>query len=462
MDSAPNAADVAWVVTTQAVSWRVRKGLMAEAGEGLPDVFVQTDRPRQTVEGFGACFNELGWTALLALDLEVRNAIVRELFAPGVGTNFTLCRMPLGANDFSRDWYSYDETPGDFALEHFSISNDHETLVPFIKSALEHQPELRLWASPWSSPTWMKTNEHYAAAMPLPWQQGVSNGLLPEQIGKEGTDMFVQEEHYLRAYASYFGRFVDAYRELGIDIEMVMPQNEFNSPQVFPSCTWTPESLARFIRYLGPEMAERGVDVFVGTLERADERLVGASLNDAEVSKYIKGAGLQWAGKGAIASIHRHYRDLKLYQTEQECGDGRNDWRYCRYAWSLMKHYFANGANAYMYWNIALQKGGISRWGWAQNSLMTVDAVAKTFIYNHEYYLMKHVSHFVAPGARVLETASWTGYENQLAFANPDGSIVVVMQNDTVEDMPIRVSIGDTMIAPILPADSFNTFVVRP
>ena len=66
--------------------------------------------------------------------------------------------MPMGANDFARDWYSYDEVPGDFDLEHFSIANDLETLVPFIQSALAHQPALRLWASPWSPPTWMKVN----------------------------------------------------------------------------------------------------------------------------------------------------------------------------------------------------------------------------------------------------------------------------------------------------------------
>jgi glucosylceramidase len=308
----------------------------------------------------------------------------------------------------------------------------------------------------------MKTNMHYAAAMPMPWQPSVSNGLRPDQVGKEGTDMFVQEQRYFCAYASYIGRFVDEYRKLGINIGMVMPQNEFNSPQVFPSCTWTPEGLTRFIGHLGPEMTERGVEVFFGTMERPDERLVEVSLRDPQAGKYIKGAGFQWAGKRAIADTHRRHPRLRLYQTEQECGDGRNDWRYCRYAWSLIKHYLGNGAGAYMYWNVSLLKGGISRWGWAQNSLVTVDAAAKTFVYNYEYYLMKHLSHFVMPGARLLETASYNGYENQLAFVNPDGGIVVIMQNDLSEEMPVRLKIGDTLIAPILPADSFNTFCVPP
>src|SRR5690348_1613656 len=138
------ARDVTWVVTSQTAPWVVRRGLTVETIAAIPDVIVRTDIPRQVIEGFGATFSELGWTSLAALDAQERDGILRELFAPGVGANFTLCRMPVGANDVSRGWYSYDEVPGDFALEHFSIANDLQTLVPFIRSALAHQPDLRL------------------------------------------------------------------------------------------------------------------------------------------------------------------------------------------------------------------------------------------------------------------------------------------------------------------------------
>src|SRR5208283_4656007 len=163
---------------------------------------------------------------------------------------------------------------------------------------------------------------------------------------------------------------------------------------------------------------------------------------------------------GSHLCAHRRYSDLKLYQTEQECGDGSNDWRYCRYAWTLMKHYLENGASAYYYWNISLQQGGVSRWGWAQNSLVSVDTAAKTFKYNYEYYLMKHLSRFVKPGAKRLDIFSLTGYENLLVFANPDESVVIMMQNDLCQEMPVRVKVGDKVIASTLEADSFNTFVV--
>ena len=451
---------IQWVVTTQTAPWQAQPDLTMQPLTSMPGVFVRLDMPQQTIQGFGACFNELGWDALNDLSAADRASIMHELFAPGVGANFTICRMPIGANDFSRDWYSYTETPGDFDLADFTIAHDHDTLIPFIKTALQYQPGLQLWASPWSPPTWMKHNQHYAAALPSPLQVGIDNGLRADQVGAEGSDMFIQDARYYAAYARYFGRFIDAYREQGIDIGMVMPQNEFNSPQVFPSCTWTPTGLSRFLAYLGPEMAARAVDGFIGTLERGNDALIDVSLRDPSVRRYIKGAGFQWAGKGAIAAIQRSHPQLVLYQTEQECGDGRNDWRYCRYAWSLLKHFLSHGTHAYQYWNIALRHGGISRWGWAQNSLVTVDQATRTFSYNHEYYLIKHVSHFVQPGAHRVTTMSYTGYENQLAFVNPDGSIVIVIHNDMHEPMPVGIMIGAQVINVTLPADSFSTIVV--
>lgn len=365
---------VSWVSTSPTRQWSVQKGLTAMAAGGKADAEVLLSKPLQTIEGFGTCFNELGWTSLSLLSAKDRESILRELFAPGVGASFTVCRMPVGANDFSRRWYSYDETDGDFGMEHFSIANDLGTLVPFIKNAQKYNPSLRLWASPWSPPAWMKYNHHYAARSVLgnsdfqseQWgmdMRGINNGLPPEKEGKEGTDMFIQEDKYFKAYALYFARFIQAYRQQKINISMVMPQNEFNSAQVFPSCTWTAAGLSRFVSYLGPQMKALGVKVFFGTMERPNEKLVDTVLTNPQSGKYISGVGFQWAGKDAIPGIHKRYPGLTLYQSEQECGNGKNDWKYAVYAWGLMKHYLSNGANAYMYWNTSLKQGGISTWG---------------------------------------------------------------------------------------------------
>jgi glucosylceramidase len=453
-------APITWIVTTQHEPWRAASAPVFGDVTKMPSVFVELDRPQQEIEGFGASFNELGWTSLAHLSETDRDTVLRALFEPGVGTNFTRCRMPLGANDFSTDWYSYDETPGDLALDDFSIAHDQATLVPFIRAAQALQPGLTLWASPWSPPTWMKANGHYAGAKANPLVSDVENGIRDDQLGAEGTDMMRLDDETLAAYARYFGKFVDAYAGEGVPVTMVMPQNEFNSAQIFPSCTWTPEGLAAFVRHLGPEMAARDVEVYLGTLERADDSLVERVLADPDAARHITGIGAQWAGKGAVPYLHRHHPELTIYQTEQECGDGENDWRLARYAWNLMRHFFSHGATAYMYWNMSLLRGGISRWGWAQNSLVTVDAETGTYEFTHEFFMLQHVSHFVQSGARRIPTLSYTGHDNQLVFRNPDGSLVVVVQNDLAEDTEVSFFIEGRALAVTLPADSLSTLVV--
>ncbi len=452
---------IEWVTTTEKQPWFPQQRLSSATPQTNADVVVMTDTNLQVIEGFGGCFNELGWTSLGALKQTDKYNILKELFAPNVGANFTICRMPVGANDFSLDWYSYNETAGDFKMKNFSISNDMKTLVPFVKAALEQNPSLRLWASPWSPPAWMKWNKHYAcAATSAKMDKKFQNGLGIDRQGKEGTNMFIQEKAYFKAYALYFSKFIKAYREQGINISTIMPQNEFNSCQIFPSCTWTASGLATFIgSYLGPAMDKLKVEMMFGTMERPNEALVDTILQDPLAAPFIKGVGFQWAGKGAIAGIHQRYPNLRLYQSEQECGDGKNDWKYCCYTWELMKHYISNGANSYLYWNISLPEGGFSRWGWQQNSLVTVDPLTKTYKYNHEYYLLKHLSHYVKPGARVLKTEGT--FNNLLAFKNSDSTIVLVAQNETALEKSVVFGVGPDQVKVTLPANSFNTLVVK-
>lgn len=454
--------NVIWMSTSQSKQWENIDGLkVTPSNSVVADGEILLNEKMQVIKGFGTCFNELGWASLNILSVKDRESIFKELFSPNIGANFTICRMPIGANDFSINWYSYNETDGDFEMKKFNINRDLNNLVPYIKNAQKYNPSLTIWASPWSPPSWMKYNKHYAAKSMLGETNfnGISNGLTKGKEGNEGSDMFIQEDKYYKSYALYFAKFIDAYKEQKIAIDMVMPQNEFNSAQVFPSCTWTAAGLSKFISYLGPQMGKRNVDIFFGTMERANAKLVDTSLLDTQISKYIKGVGFQWAGKDAISTIHNKYPNLTLYQTEQECGNGENDWKYCGYTWDLMKHYFKNGVNAYMYWNTSLNKGGISTWGWKQNSLISVDTLNKTFKYNYEYYLMKHLSHFVKPDAKRLNTIG--AFTNILAFQNPDKSIVIVVQNESNKEKKVQLKIGTQFMTPTLKPDSYNTFFIK-
>lgn len=474
--SCKDTTEAHWVSTTIDEQWNVNQSLpaLSEKVEEV-DIIIDPNNTKQTIEGFGTCFNEMGWASLNKLETSVRDEIFNELFTPGIGANFTICRMPIAANDFALDWYSYNETDGDFNMENFSIGNDKKTLIPFIKSALKNQPDLKIWASPWCPPSWMKYNKHYASVstsrMLRIWKerlkegestylsQVVDNGLAENKEGREGTDMFIQEDAYFKAYALYFSKFIDAYRQEGIDVFAVMPQNEFNSAQIYPSCCWTAKGLATFVgKYLGPSMSEKGVEVMFGTVERANLALVDTVLQDPDCAKYVTGVGFQWAGKDALPKVASKYKDVKLYQTEQECGDGKNDWNGASHSWNLMKHYLKNGVNVYEYWNTSLMEGGVSRWGWSQNSLVVVEENGKSFRYTPEYYVMKHVSHYVLPGAKRIETSG--SYDDVLAFINEDKSIVVILGNSESTEKKINFKVGDVVYSPLLKPNSINTFKI--
>jgi glucosylceramidase len=241
---------------------------------------------------------------------------------------------------------------------------------------------------------------------------------------------------------------------------MVAPQNEFNSAQIFPSCCWTAASLANFIgKYLGPEMQTKGVDIMLGTMERPNERLCDTILTDPNCAKYIKSVGFQWAGKDALPGIYARYPGLVMYQTEQECGNGKNDMKGAVHSWNLMKHYLNNGVSVYTYWNTSLLQGGVSRWGWAQNSLVVVSEDGKSFKYTPEYYVMKHVSHYVMPKAKRIDVSGT--YTDALAFVNQDDSVVVVAANQSADDKRVTVIIGRNAYTVMMKAGSINTFFIK-
>ena len=293
-----------------------------------------------------------------------------------------------------------------------------------------------------------------------PRRYEVANGIRPDQLGTEGKDSFVQEDRYFDAYARYFRRYVEDYAREGILIGMVMPQNEFNSAQPFPSCCWTPEGLARFIPFLAREMGKVGVEIFFGTLERGNADLLDTVLADPRAAPLLKGVGVQWAGKGALEEIARRHPALPIWGSEQECGFGDNTWHYARYGWTTIRRYFNAGARAWHYWNLAMPLGGLSGWGWPQNALVSVDTRRGRFELTNDYWMLRHLAAFVKPGARLIPNSSFLGYENQLAFRNPDGELVIVVQNEDSTPQSVGLMVGKHQLTPRLPADSFNTIVV--
>ncbi|MGE5394554.1 MAG: glycoside hydrolase family 30 protein [Candidatus Saccharibacteria bacterium] len=454
--SCSKSEKVEWVATTNDLPWDSRGSAYATSGEEETSaVLIYPDSARQTIDGFGGCFNELGWDALQTLSETNRQAIAKDLFDMNTGCRFTIYRMPIGANDYAVNWYSHDETPEDYEMKNFSLERDKQRLIPYIKMAQSFNPQLVIWASPWCPPSWMKTNHHYACA-----SNPQVNDLPEDRQGKEMVTQFRMEPKVLSAYALYFEKFIQGYQSEGIGISAVCPQNELNSCQNFPSCIWTPKDMAAFIgQYLGPKFEADGINVkiWLGTIERPQPERVDSILQDPKAGKYIAGVGFQWAGKDAIPVIHQKYPQMKLMQTETECGNGSNDWAAAEHTFGLMKHYFKNGANAYMYWNMVLDETGKSQWGWKQNSMISIEKATGKVTYNPEFYLMKHLSYFVEPGSKYIPVRS---DENCLAFVK-DGQLVIFYYNADAADKKCAFKVNDKTIAVNMKPKSFNSFKVK-
>lgn len=443
--------NVTHVMSRESDYWKEAE--VSETGKS-EDTLVITPDYRQKVLGFGGCFNELGWEALKNTDSETAEAFIKELYGEE-GCGFNMGRVPIGANDFSLEWYSCDDTDGDYELKDFNIERDKEYTLPFIKAAQKYCPDLSLFASPWSPPVWMKTKKAY-------------------NYGR-----IRMEEKVLDAYARYFVEFVKAYGEQGVLVDMVHVQNEPMADQKFPSCLWYGSDMRDFIKgYLGPEFEKSGLDtqIWLGTINgpfvdfrwpgngapyhEFYDQFANTILSDKEARKYIKGVGVQWGGKHQLEQIEASYPEMHIMQTESECGDGLNEWEQAEYIFMQMWYYFRHGAERYTYWNMALPKGGISTWGWSQNSLATVDPETGKLTLQPEFYLMKHFSHFVKPGARIIRTSGcWTS--NAVAFENPDGEVIITLLNSMDRDREFTCICSDGQFSAEIPAHSVHTFVVK-
>ncbi|MFT3789435.1 MAG: glycoside hydrolase family 30 beta sandwich domain-containing protein [Tepidisphaeraceae bacterium] len=446
-----NAASVRWVCSTETSPWQTMPvpTLKPNTDDTTPTIRVTASKTYQTIDGFGGCFNELSWDALSTLPDAERDGVLQSLFGD-TGCGFMLGRIPIGASDFARNWYSHDETPGDLDLKHFSIARDREALLPYIRAAMTIQPGLRCWGSAWSPPAWMKDNANY------------SGGSL------------IQTPEMLQAYANYLVRWTQAYKAEGVNVYALTPQNEPNIVNVYPTCIWTGPQLREFIaNHLGPALRDSKTDVELWLGLNGDPPNAGDNANarllpvmdDSKANEFITGLAFQYDSKRQIALARDLYPTKKLMQSETVCFNGANSWAEAEDLFKSMKRHFDGGAGAYFMWNMALDDVSTSTWNWKQNSMITIDRKTHAVRFNGEYHVMRHFSQFVKPGAkRTLITGPW---DDKAAFVNADGSVVLVIGNTSNRSYDVPISVTSAMpedrngtIQVTVPAHSINTFVV--
>ena len=435
----PAASKVNWMCSTDGARW-VNKGTFDLQSWSTQSLYMEVlpDSQRQTIEGFGGCFNELEWTVLNTLSAASRDSVMRALYDTAAGCRYNMGRMPIGANDYSLSYYSHDDSVGDYDMTAFSITRHKQYVIPFIKEAMKLRPDLKMWGSPWTPPAWMKTNSNYAGGS-ITWT--------PQN---------------LQAYALYLEKCVYAYQAEGLNFFALFVQNEPWSNNVYPTCTWTPTQLRDFVKlYVGPQFRNNNVpaQLWLSTINNANfDVAVAPALNDSVCRGFISGVGYQWEGYSAMGTHYRRYPSITFWQTETKCGNGVNDWAYAEEQFGDRKIAFDSGAKAFFEWNMVLEKGGVSTWGWVQSALISVDTALKRVTYNPQYYVSKHFSYYVKPGARNVKMAG--NYGDKVAFLNPNGDAVVVVRNNITTDLVTGIKVDNQMFLPTIPGKSFSTFVI--
>lgn len=382
------------------------------ASGALPGVTVDASQRFQSVLGFGGAFTDASCYLLGGMEPASRRKLLEELFGRN-GLGLSLGRTCMGSSDYSRTAYSYDDTAApDPELKHFSIDHDRGYILPVLREALAIQPELFLFATPWSPPGWMKTG----------------GSLLGGSMRKE----------YFSSYAQYFVKFLEAYKAASVPIRAVTTQNEVDTDQdgKMPAALWGQEYEAGFIKeFLGPALRAANVDTEIWLLDHNYD-LWGRVLDmmsDPQVLKYVD--GVAWHGyvgePDAMTRVHDAFPEENAYWTEggpfYDAPDYLTDWA----KWSgSYAQILKNWARCIVGWNLLLdEKGGPNIGPFTCGGMVMIDSKTHELTRSGQYWAFAHYSKAVQRGAHVIASSTEHPGIEHAAFANPDGSYALVLTN---------------------------------
>jgi glucosylceramidase len=378
-------------------------------------IHVDASQTFQTIDGFG--YTLTGGSAMLIhqMGTSARKALLNELFSTtdkGIGVSYL--RISIGASDLDERVFSYDDLPmgeTDPTLAKFSLAPDREHLIPILKEILAINPNLKILGSPWSPPTWMKSN-------------GNSKG---------GS---LKLEFYY-AYAQYFAKYVQEMAKEGITIDAITIQNEPLHPGNNPSLLMLATEQELFVKKsIGPVFKKAGIKtkiiLYDHNADRPDYPLT--VLNDPEARKYVDGSAFHlYAGPiSALSEVHKAHPDKNLYFTEQWIGaPGNLKGDLVWHVRELMIGATRNWCRTVLQWNLAAdpqQKphtpGGCDR------CLGALTISGNKVTRNPAYYNVALISKFVRPGSVRIGSDELKNLPN-VAFKTPDGHTVLVVLNDS-------------------------------
>jgi len=412
-------------------------------------IFVDPAKTFQSVLGIGGALTDASAETFYKLPKDKQDEVLNAYYNDKTGIGYTIGRTHIQSCDFSSDTYSY-VADNDVSLKTFNIDHDRKYRIPFIKSVIAAAGgKLTLFATPWSPPGWMKTNNDMLHG----------GKLKPE---------------YDQAWANFYIKFIKAYEKEGIPIWGLSVQNEPMAVQKWESCIYSAEDERDFVKnYLGPTLHKSGM---------ADKKLIvwdhnrdlmyqraSTIFEDPEAAKYIWGMGFHWYVHDDfenVKRVHESFPDKNLLFTEG-CADTYdaakiNDWKYGELYGKSMVNDFNNGVVGWTDWNILLDEtGGPNHVGNFCFAPIHADVKTGALTYMNSYYYIGHFSKFVRPGAKRIISSSNRDGLMTTAFINKDNKLVVIVLNLTDEKLPYSLWIkGMTANTTSLP-HSIATLIVQ-
>jgi glucosylceramidase len=442
----PPVAEV-WVTTgdqRKLLSHEPTVAFSSALSEGLPTIVVDETAMYQEMVGFGAAITDAAALNINRLAPERREALLRDLFDPDSGIGLSFTRLTIGASDFSMRHYSFDDMPPgqrDPALARFSIEPNRADVLPVVQRALAINPQLKIVASPWSAPGWMKTSGSL-----------IKGTLWPNTYG---------------FFARYLLRYVEAYDSLGVPIYALTVQNEPHfAPTDYPGMRLDPPDRARLIgAYLGPLLARRPNPPLIlewdHNWDQPDAPL--RVLGDSVARRYV--AGVAWhcyAGDvSAQSKVHDAYPTVDAYFTECSGGDWAPSFA-DNLVWNVRTLIIGatrNWARGVILWNLALDELHSPYTGGCANcrGVVTINSQSGAVTRNVEYYALAHASRFVRPQARRIGSTSGVADLESVAFRNPDSSTVLIVVNAAAEERRFAVRWAGKSLVYVLPAGAVAT-----
>ncbi|MCM3630401.1 glycosyl hydrolase [Paenibacillus glycanilyticus] len=423
-----------------ALSLQPKLALTAPSVSSLITILVTPAHTYQQMLGIGTSVEETTINNLIKMDQETRADFIRHLADKKDGLGFNLFRISIGTSDFTaQPFYTYNDLPEgetDFEMKRFSIRKDIDlSIVETVQALLAAVPDAKIFASPWSPPAWMKTN-----------------GDLKRGSLKEGAE-------YTEALARYYRLAIQAYEELGIPVCAMTMQNEPLLETDYPSCYMSPERQRELAIALKREFEEHGLATKLWIFDHNFADAMGyvtPILNDPAGYEVVDGIALHdYDGSPEVMSeIHAAYPEKPIYLTERSLwGTAGAD---------RMAQYFRNYACSYNAWVTMLDsKIGTHQWLGQPGPTMLVQDAAEPnrFWRTPEFNLLAQYSRFVERGAyRIGSTCGSPDTVTNVAFRNPDGSIVMVAINQTEVEQPFRVLCEGKQFEAVLPAGTVGTY----